>query len=96
LYKEGKTVAEIATLRGFSPLTIAGHLATYVGSGELKISEFVAEEKVQQVLDYLSQNASQQLAEILQEFDGNYTYGELQFILQHKKWLERNASFDEL
>lgn len=41
LFRDGKTVNEIAGLRGFTQQTIEGHLAYYIQSGEIAIEELV-------------------------------------------------------
>ncbi len=41
LYKEGKTVEQIARERDMAVSTIEGHLAHFVGTGELSVDEFV-------------------------------------------------------
>jgi hypothetical protein len=41
LFKQGKTIAEIAEMRGFAQTTIEGHLARYVTSGELDVHDFI-------------------------------------------------------
>ena len=45
LFKEGKTVAEIAKERNMTAGTIEGHLATFVATGEIDINKMVSEEK---------------------------------------------------
>lgn len=85
LYQAGKTIAEIAKERGFSISTIEGHLAQFVGSGELKVTEFVAEEKIKKVLDFIAENPQRSLAEIKDSLGANITYSELHFIFQHHK-----------
>ncbi|MBN2765818.1 MAG: AAA family ATPase [Paludibacteraceae bacterium] len=45
MYKEGKSIDEIATERGLVPGTIASHLMRYVTAGLLNINEFISEEK---------------------------------------------------
>lgn len=42
LFRDGKSVNEIAGLRGFTQQTIEGHLAHYIQSGEIAIEELVA------------------------------------------------------
>ena len=44
LFREGKAIAQIAEERNLSIITIEGHLAYYVGTGEIPVSEFVSEE----------------------------------------------------
>ena len=45
LYKEGKSIAEIAKERNLTGSTIEGHLAWYVGTGEVDIDKIVPIEK---------------------------------------------------
>jgi hypothetical protein len=45
LYKEGKSVAEIAKERNFTVSTIQGHLAYYVVNGDIDINKLVSQEK---------------------------------------------------
>ncbi len=44
LFREGKTIAQIAEERKLSINTIEGHLAYYVGTGEIPIGKFVSQE----------------------------------------------------
>jgi hypothetical protein len=41
LFKEGKSIADIAAERGFSVSTIEGHLATFVSTGEVDVLDLV-------------------------------------------------------
>jgi len=45
MYKEGKTIQEIAFTRNLNVTTIISHLERYVISGELDINEFISPEK---------------------------------------------------
>ncbi len=45
LFKEGKTIEEIAKERSMAFTTIEGHLAHFAGTGEIDIHEFVTPEK---------------------------------------------------
>ena len=50
LYKEGKTVAEIATERQLAVSTIAKHLCDFVDAGELSLTEFISPQKCEEAL----------------------------------------------
>lgn len=41
LYQQGLTIAQIATERGMAVSTIEGHLASFVKTGEIRVSDFV-------------------------------------------------------
>ena len=44
LFREGKAISQIAEERKLSINTIEGHLAYYVGTGEIQLNEFVSQE----------------------------------------------------
>ena len=46
LFRQGKSIEEIARERELVSGTIAGHLEHYVRSGEVKIEQLVAREKI--------------------------------------------------
>ena len=46
LYKEGKSVQDIATERNLTVPTVEGHLAHFVQMGDIKISELVSKKKI--------------------------------------------------
>ena len=87
MFKSGKTVAEISAERELTASTIEGHLVPYVGSGELKVSEFVSEEKLLKVSHYINENPKLTMGEIKNFMGDAVTYADLKFILQH---LRRN------
>ena len=45
LFKEGKSMVEIAKERNLAIGTIEGHLSSFVANGEIDINEMVSEEK---------------------------------------------------
>lgn len=50
MYKSGKTIEEIATARSMAISTIEGHLTSFVGSGELEVTEFVSPSELSLIL----------------------------------------------
>ena len=86
LFKEGKNVSEIAEERGFSIGTIEGHLAHYVSLGMIPVTEFVAKEKFEIIIDILSKvNGDNVLAAVKQVLGDNYSYSEIKFSLATQK-----------
>jgi len=88
LYKEGKSIVEIAKERGLSTQTIEGHLAHFVGRGILDVTAFVAEEKVNKVLALLSANNHKSLKEIKEKLGDEISYNELNFVVQHYRRMQ--------
>ncbi len=52
LFNEGKTIGQIAQLRQLTVTTIEGHLAHYIGTGELKLKQFLNENKSKIIMEY--------------------------------------------
>jgi len=53
MYKEGRTIEEIALTRNLNQSTIVGHLEKYVLSGELDINDFITAEKRKKAADLI-------------------------------------------
>ena len=88
LYRSGKNIVDIARERNFSVATIEGHLAHYVGSGDLEVTDFVSEKKLHKVLDFIAENPNKTMSEIKNSFEEEISYSELKFILQHHMHLQ--------
>ncbi len=82
LYKEGKSIAEIATIRGLSPTTIEGHLAHYIGLGELSLDQFVPQEKARRISEVLRHTPELSIAKAI--LGDDVTYGEIQMVMAVK------------
>jgi hypothetical protein len=89
LYKYGKSITEIAAERNFAVSTIEGHLAEYVGSGELLLSDFVSKEKYKIIIEFLSENPEKKVGEIKQSLGEGVTYQDLRFVLKYLEGQKR-------
>ena len=58
LFRQGKSIEEIARERELVSGTIAGHLEHYVRSGEVKIEQLVAREKITKIIRYVQAHGS--------------------------------------
>ena len=83
LFKEGKTLSQIASERALVIETIEGHLAHYVGIGELDINKVMAKEKIKKISEYFIK-ADSILFAPAKEALGNYaSYGELKLVMNY-------------
>ncbi|RPH28654.1 MAG: helicase [Bacteroidales bacterium] len=89
LFKEGKSIVEIASERKMALSTIEGHLAHYVGTGELDISNFLTQEKIDQISKYFISNKSKSLSNAKAEFGDKVSYFELKFVLKRLEFDEK-------
>jgi DNA-binding NarL/FixJ family response regulator len=79
LYKEGKSIDEIAAQRGFVRNTIESHLAHYVAQGQLPLQEFVSEEKARLIREILRHTHDLGTAKAI--LGDDITYGEIRMVM---------------
>lgn len=87
LFKTGKKIEEIAEERAMATTTIEGHLAHFVSLGELDISLFVADEKVQKISNYFSTAETKSLSLAREALGENFSYTEIRMVLKHLDYL---------
>ncbi len=80
LYKEGMSVDEIAKHRGLKPTTIEGHLAHYIGAGELSVTDFISEEKIARITAMFAERGDEDLSLVKEPLGDEYSYGELRMV----------------
>jgi hypothetical protein len=83
LFKQGKTITEIAKERTFTTGTIEGHLAHYIQSGEISVFEIVSKIKVAKIMAYLIQNPESSTMDTKIALGDEVSYGELKAVLNH-------------
>ena len=81
LFKQGKSLEEIAKERVLVVSTIEGHLLHYVKSGDIPLEKVVTPEKADQIKAVLQQNPeATSLSEIKAILGDDYSYGEIRFV----------------
>jgi uncharacterized protein YpbB len=83
LFKEGKTIGEIATARGLVISTIEGHLGYFVRIRELDINKLVSKEKIAMISEYFQKHDFTTLSEAKAALGGDVSWGELKLVLAH-------------
>jgi GTPase SAR1 family protein len=86
MFKAGKSIAEIATERGFATSTIEGHLAHYVAQGELDITILLAKEKIELITEYFTSVDDELLGPAREILGADISYGELRLVLGHLRF----------
>ncbi|MBO3700423.1 helix-turn-helix domain-containing protein [Roseivirga sp. E12] len=76
LYKEGKTIEEIAEARSLVPSTIESHLCQYVETGDIDPFEIVDKEKLNNILSLITPETSGS-GEIKAQLGDEYSWGEV-------------------
>lgn len=82
LYNQGNTVAQIAEKRGLNPVTIEGHLARYVASGDIDVHDFIDGDTLEKVEEYIAGHPEEKaLKPIYEHFDSKISYGALRMAI---------------
>ena len=96
LYKEGKTIAEIAALRQLAEGTIGGHLAAFVRTGEILVEELVTPETIAQIMPAIEQVEGQALAPLKEQLGAEFSFHEIRAVFNHfqrmKELQEKDAA----
>ncbi len=85
LFKEGKSVAEIAKERNMTTGTIEGHLASFIASKQINIDDLVSSEKQGLIKDAAKIHGKESLKTLKENLPENISYGELRMVLTAEK-----------
>jgi GTPase SAR1 family protein len=90
LFKEGKTVSQIAEERNLTLTTIEGHLAHYVGTGEIPINKFVSQELTDLISGQFEGSDDFSLGPVKAELGEKASWSDIRFVMNHLMFL-RNS-----
>jgi hypothetical protein len=85
LFKEGKSIAEIAKERNFAITTIEGHLASFVATGELNINKMVSAEKQNLIKEAAEIHGSESFKTLKENLPEDVSYGEIRMAIAAQK-----------
>ncbi len=87
LFREGKSVEEIASIRKLAPGTIHSHLATFIESGELEIETLVKHEYIEEINRVIHQIPEFKSLTELKEKCGEYiSYSDIRSVVSSHRF----------
>ncbi|MEO8573112.1 MAG: DNA helicase RecQ [Pyrinomonadaceae bacterium] len=82
LFRDGRSIDEIAQERGIQPSTVENHLARFITIGEIQLHELVPLDKVETIRSaVLKFNDGGALSPIKEFLGDDYTYGEIRAVI---------------
>lgn len=84
MFRDGKSIDEIAATRSLTTGTIVGHLSSFITTGEVKLSDIVSEERQHIILNAASKVASDEerrLTAIKALLPDDYSFSEIKLTL---------------
>jgi hypothetical protein len=85
MFKEGNDIATIARTRGLAVSTVEGHLARFVGTGEIEIEKLVSKQKIDIILRVISETEKGTAADLKQRIGESCSYGEIRAVMQYSE-----------
>lgn len=82
LFKSGKSVEQIALERELNINTVSGHLATFIPSGEVKITDLVSESHYKELKELIPKKSFENLSDLKYQLDDKFSYGEIRLVLE--------------
>jgi hypothetical protein len=87
LYKEGRTVSQIADERKLSTSTIESHLAHYVSIGEIPVKGLVSQELIDLISSHLDGNEDLRMGPVKEALGEKVSWSDIRFVVCHLKYL---------
>lgn len=90
LFSQGLTVPQIAKERNLSISTIEGHLAHYVGTGEIPVSKFVSGEIIDLISGQFEDKDDLKMGPVKEALGDRVTWSDIRFVVNHLHFLEKS------
>ena len=82
LFKTGKSIAQIALERALTVNTIFGHLASFVPTGEVKITDLMSKTHYVALKNTIPKTTFKGVSDLKQQLDDKYSYNEIKLVLE--------------
>lgn len=83
MFRQGKSIAEIAKEREMVLSTIESHLSRFISSGEVSVYDIVQAAKVEAILEVLKDMETISSAVVKAKLGNDYSYGEIKAVISH-------------
>lgn len=89
LFREGKTIPEIASLRNLANGTIESHLISFIAGGEISVTQLVEPDKIKDILQLLGSSPGESFTAtaIREKLGDHFSYTDIRAVVQHREWL---------
>lgn len=91
LFREGKTLVQIATQRELAITTIEMHFAKVIETGKMTISELLSEKDVKLLSEKIKETDGVVLKDVYDAFGGQYDWSAIRYVRAHLVYSERTV-----
>ncbi|ELR69351.1 ATP-dependent DNA helicase RecQ [Fulvivirga imtechensis AK7] len=89
MFREGKTIEEIADLRDLKFSTVENHLNEFVQTGELNVLDLISKEVFDEILPVVQANDGLALKPVKEKLRDEITYGQIRTVVNHLRYEEK-------
>ncbi|MBK9391357.1 MAG: helix-turn-helix domain-containing protein [Bacteroidetes bacterium] len=89
LFNQGKSLSQIAEERELSISTIEGHLANYVGTGEIPVTRFVSKEMTDLIASHFDGSDDLRMGPVKEALGDKVSWNEIRFVVNHLMFLRK-------
>ncbi len=88
LFRQGKSIETIASLRQLTESTISGHLSTFVKTGELDVSLLISKEKIDQILPFVKEMDGNAITPVKEKLNDEFSFSDIRVVVNYWYWLQ--------
>lgn len=89
LFREGKTIPQIAAERQLSISTIEGHLDYYVSTGDIPVDKFVSQEIIDLITEKLDGVDDLRMGPVKEALGEKVSWSDIRFVMSHLTYLRK-------
>lgn len=90
LFRQGRSISQIAEERELSLATIESHLAHFVGTGEIPVNELIPQETVELISSYFTGNDELRMGPVKEALGEKVSWSDIRFVVSHLKHLGKS------
>ncbi len=91
-FKEGKSIEDIALERGLSPVTIMGHLNSFIPSREINILEILSQQKLDTILKLLEAFGDIPTGALKEKLGDDFSYADIKAVQNYQELLFQQSN----
>jgi len=90
LFREGKSVQEIAKIRELAASTVESHLAAFILTGEIDVHEILSPQKVITILKAIEETEGAGSSAVRNALGENYSYSDIRAVQNYRRRMHRS------
>lgn len=91
MFKQGKSIADIAAQRGMAISTIEGHLAGFVATGEVDILDLVNDTALEKITGIIDEEPEITFKDIKEKAGDDITYGAIKAVINYRERIKNEV-----